>query len=159
MLSKMLLPALSMLSKMLLPASALLLAMAAATAVNALPASQNVGIVIPVGATPVQATATGTTAATAATLPAAVGKITYICGFSIRANATAAATGEATVAGPATTMDFLQFTAPAASGIGLVEPGLGSCVPDAAANTAIVVTSAATGAGGVVSVSAWGFQL
>lgn len=111
------------------------------------------------GATPVTASATGTTAATAATIPAVAGKIAYLCGFSIRANATAAATGDATVTGIKTgTLHFTQFTAPLASGIGIVEPPLGSgCLPASAANVAIVVTSAAPGSGGVVSVSAWGY--
>lgn len=113
----------------------------------------------PNGATPITASATGTTAATTATLAAAAAKTTYICGFSIRANATAAATAEATVTGVITgTMDFLQWTAPLASGIGLVEERFAPCVPGSAVNTAIAVVSAAPGSGGNVSVSAWGFQ-
>src|SRR6185312_7401057 len=62
------------------------------------------------GATPVSISATGTTAATAATLPAAAGKTTFLCGFSIRANATAAATGDATVVGlKGGTLHFTQW--------------------------------------------------
>lgn len=114
-----------------------------------------------VAANPVTNSATGTTAATTATLPGAAGKTTYICGFSIRANATAAATGNATVTGTVSgTMNFTQWTAPAASGIGITEPPLGAeCIPASAANTPIAVNSAAPGAGGIVSVSAWGYQL
>lgn len=114
----------------------------------------------PVGATPLTASATGTTNATAATLAGAASVTTYICGVSIRANATAAATGNATVAGTITgTLNFTQFTAPLASGIGVIEMPFSPCVPASAVNTAIVVTSAAPGAGGTVSVSAWGYRL
>jgi len=111
------------------------------------------------GGPPVQNSGTGTTAATTATLAATATTVTYICGFSIRANATAAATGNATVTGLAGgTMNFTQFTAPLASGIGAVEETFNPCLPASSVNTTIVVTSAAPGAGGTVSVSAWGFQ-
>lgn len=115
----------------------------------------------PSNSIPMTASATGTTAATAATLPAVAGKTTYLCGFSIRANATAAATGNGTVTGTVSgTLNFTQWTAPLASGLGITEPSIGpACIPASAANTAIVVTSAAPGAGGVVSVTAWGYQL
>lgn len=115
----------------------------------------------PVGAVAVTNSATGTTAATAATLPAASGKTTYICGFSIRANATAATTGLGTISGMISgTMSFAQWTAPLASGLGDV-PGnfSGMCIPASTTNTAIVVTSAAPGSGGTVTVNAWGYQL
>lgn len=115
----------------------------------------------PSGAVPITASATGTTAATTATLAGVSGKTTYLCGFSIRANATAAATGNATVTGTITgTLNFTQWTAPLASGIGVTEPSIGpSCIPASAANTGLAVISAAPGAGGTVSVSAWGYQL
>lgn len=111
------------------------------------------------GATPVTASATGTTAATTATIPAVTGKTAFLCGFSIRANATAAATGDATVTGLVTdTLHFTQFTAPLASGVGIVEPPIGpGCVAASGQNQAIAVVSAAPGSGGVVSVSVWGF--
>jgi hypothetical protein len=115
----------------------------------------------PSGATPITATATGTTAATTATLAASGGAPkTYVCGFSIRANATAAATGNATMTGVVTaTMNFTQWTAPTASGLGVTEMIFTPCIPSSATNTAIAVVSAAPGTGGVVSVSAWGYQL
>ena len=114
----------------------------------------------PSGATPITASATGTTAATTATLAGAVGKTTYISGFAIRANATAAATGNATVTGTITgTMNFSQWTAPLASGIGTVEQRFSPPIPASTTNTGIAVVSAAPGSGGVVSVSAWGYQL
>jgi hypothetical protein len=113
----------------------------------------------PPGAIPVTASATGTTAATTATLPAVALQTTYICGFAIRVNATAAATGNATVTGTVTgTMNFTQWTAPAASGIGLVDHTFNPCIPGSSINTGIAVVSAAPGTGGIVSVSAWGYQ-
>lgn len=106
------------------------------------------------------ASATGTTAATTATLAGAVSVTTYICGFSIRANATAAATGNATITGTITgTLNFTQWTAPNASGLGVSEMIFTPCVPASATNTSVAVVSAAPGTGGVVSVTAWGYKL
>lgn len=122
----------------------------------------NVGAVsqYPATAVPVTASATGTTAATTATLAASASIKTYICGFSIRANATAAATANSTVTGTVTgTLNYTQWTAPLASGIGLTEQVFMPCVPSSAINTGIAVISAAPGSGGVVSVTAWGYQL
>ena len=114
---------------------------------------------LPYGATSVTASATGTTAATTATLPAVSGKTNYLCGFSIRANATAAATGDATVTGAVSgTLHFTQWTAPLASGIGVTSADTsGMCIAASAVNTAISVVSAAPGSGGTVSVSVWGY--
>jgi hypothetical protein len=114
----------------------------------------------PIGAISITASATGTTAATTATLAAAAGRTNYLCGFSIRANATAAATGNATVTGTITgTLNFTQWTAPLASGLGVTEPPVGPpCIAASAQNQAIAVISAAPGSGGVVSVTAWGYQ-
>lgn len=114
----------------------------------------------PVGAIAITCSATGTTAATACTLAAISGKTTYVCTISIRANATAAATGNATITGTITgTLNFTQWTAPLASGLGVNEQVYIPCVPASAVSTAIVVTSAAPGSGGVVSVTATGYQL
>lgn len=114
----------------------------------------------PIGATPYTATATGTTAATTATLAGSASVTTYLCGFSIRANATAAATGNATVTGVITaTMNFTQWTAPLASGLGITEMIFSPCIPASATNTSVAVVSAAPGSGGTVSVSAWGYKL
>lgn len=114
----------------------------------------------PVGAIPYTASATGTTAATTATLTGAASVTTYLCGFSIRANATAAATGNATVTGTITaTLNFTQWTAPLASGLGITEMIFSPCIPASATNTSIAVVSAAPGSGGVVSVTSWGYKL
>lgn len=121
----------------------------------------NVGTgVYPAGATAITASATGTTTATTATLAANATLHTYICGFSIRANATGAATNNATVTGTVTaTMNYTQWTAPLASGLGVTEQIFSPCIISSATNTAIAVVSGAPGSGGVVSVTAWGFQL
>lgn len=114
----------------------------------------------PDGAVPYTATATGTTGATTATLAGASSVTTYLCGFSIRANATAAATGNATVTGVITaTLNYTQWTAPLASGIGVVEQIFSPCIPASGTNQSIAVVSAAPGSGGVVSVTAWGYKL
>jgi hypothetical protein len=114
----------------------------------------------PATAVPITASATGTTGATTATLTNVTGHTTYICGFSIRANATAAATGNATVTGTISgTLNFTQWTAPNASGVGVTEIPFSPCVPASAISTSIAVVSAAPGTGGVVSVTAWGYSL
>lgn len=112
----------------------------------------------PVGTVAETASATGTTGATTATLATNTGQTTSICGFSIRANATAAATNNATVTGTITgTLNFTQWTAPLASGLGVTEMIFTPCIPASTTNTSIAVISGAPGSGGVVSVSAWGF--
>lgn len=114
---------------------------------------------LPSGATALTISATGTTGATAATIPAVALVTNYICGFSIRSNATAAATGTGTVAGViVATMSFVHWTAPLASGIGLTEQTFSPCIPASAVNTAIVITGPAPGAGGTISVAAWGYK-
>jgi hypothetical protein len=113
-----------------------------------------------VGALPITASATNTTAAATATLAASVSLKTYICWMSIRANATAAVTTNSTVTGTVSgTLNFMQWTAPLASGIGLTEMVFSPCIPSSAINTAINVISAPPGAGGLVSVAAGGYQL
>lgn len=114
----------------------------------------------PSGAVPITASATGTTGATTATLAASALVKTYICSFSIRANATAAITANSTVTGTVTgTLNFTQWTAPSGSGLGITEMIFSPCVPSSAINTGIAVISAAPGSGGIVSVTATGYQL
>ncbi len=114
----------------------------------------------PTNSVPITASATGTTAATTATLTNVTGHTTYICGFSIRANATAASTTNATVTGTITgTLNFTQWAAPLASGLGVTEELFTPCIPASAISTSINVISGAPGSGGVVSVTAWGFSI
>ena len=101
---------------------------------------------------------TGTTAATAATLPAIATATTFICGFDIGSTATAAAAGNATVAGTVGgTMNFTMGTGLSPAVVHTTET-FTPCVAASAVNTPIVVTSAAPGTGGIISVTAWGYQ-
>lgn len=110
------------------------------------------------GASVVAVSAVGTTGVVTATMPALASQTNWICGFSIRASATAAVTGDATVTGTVNTLHFTQFVAPVASGIGTVEESFDPCIPASAFNTAIAVNSIAAGTAGVTSVTVWGYS-
>jgi hypothetical protein len=106
----------------------------------------------PCGATPVTASATGTTGAVTATLPAVAGKTTYLCTVLIgeAGSGTATATATNTVTG---TLNFV-----------VVAPGnfsvpFNPCVPANAANVTIPVATAANATATAVAVTATGFQL
>lgn len=118
----------------------------------------------PGNATPITISATGSTGAISATLPAAAAKFTYICGFNYQgSDATAAVVGNIAVTGTITaTMNFGY----AALALGATVPqpppviqNFSPCVPSSAVNTAIVVTPPTLGAGATLAtVSAWGYQ-
>jgi hypothetical protein len=113
----------------------------------------------PAGAIPITATNTGTTAVTTATLAANVTKTTFLCGFTIQADATAAIAGAATVTGTISgALNFLQSVG-AATVAGSLSQTFSPCIPGSAINTGIAINSAAAGVGGVTAVSAWGYQL
>lgn len=113
----------------------------------------------PSGATPLTATATGTTAATTATLAGTAGKTTYICGFTISADATTALAAAATVTGTITgSLNFIQNVG-AATAAGILIVPFNPCIPASAANTAIAVVSAPAGIAGNTAVNSWGYQL
>jgi hypothetical protein len=107
----------------------------------------------------VTATGAGTTAATTATLPAAGGKFTYICGFSITSTATAGLASTATVATVAggNTLTFGQSVGTSPAVASTLE-NFSPCIPASAVSTGITVTSAAAGTAGVTNVSVWGYQ-
>lgn len=116
--------------------------------------------------TPVTASATGSTGAIAATLPAAAGKTTYICGFYFTGtNATAANTATTlTITGTISgTMNFGFPTLAAAATVPNTMPldeQFTPCVAASAVNTAIVVNGPALGAGATLTtLAAWGYQL
>lgn len=115
----------------------------------------------PAGATAITASATGTTGATTATLAGTSGKTTYICGYSIRANATAATNVTNTVTGviTATLSSIMGIPANTAGAIGVDEQIFSPCVPASATNTGIAIVSGAPGTGGLVSSKGWGYQL
>ena len=114
----------------------------------------------PATAVPITASATGTTAATTATLTNVSGHTTYICWYSIRANATAATTVTDTITGVITgTLSSALWVAPLASGLGVDEMIFTPCVPASAVSTSIAVVSGAPGSGGTVTVKAGGYSL
>jgi hypothetical protein len=105
--------------------------------------------------------ATGTTGAVVATLPAASGKITYICGFSVspRSAATAITIQVVVVANSTFTWAVgAPVTAVGTTGAPLTVP-FTPCVPASGTNTTITVTSGALGTAGINNdVNAWGYQ-
>lgn len=130
-----------------------------ANSVPVIPSSQYPGNAT-AAAVPVTATATGTTAATVATIPAVAGKTAYVCGFTITSDATALAVGTAVVSGTISgSLSYLQGISAVTSGAGNLTQSFNPCIPASAANTAIVVTSAAAGTGGNTIVNAQGYYL
>lgn len=113
----------------------------------------------PATSTPITSSATGTTAATVATFAANATKTNYICGFTITSTATVALAGVATVTGTISgALNYVQGVG-LAPAVGNLTQSFSPCIPGSAINTALSVTSAAGGAGGVVAVTAWGYQL
>ena len=97
--------------------------------------------------------ATGSTSAVVGTLPAFVGKTTYICGLSVSSTGSAAIS-PITVAGVVgSSMIFQNVTA----GTGILQQAFYPCVPASAPNTAITVTTTADGTATAVDVNSWGF--
>lgn len=114
----------------------------------------------PQNAIPVTSSTTGSTGSITATLAGTTSKTTFICGYSVRANASAVNTNTIVVSGTISgSLNFLQWTAAAGSGLGVSEQIFTPCIPASAQNTSIVVTTGAPGAGGAISVAAWGYQI
>lgn len=114
----------------------------------------------PLGAVPLTASATGTTAAVTATLAGTSGKTTYICGYSIMTSATSATVVAPTITGLITgTMTRSQYVPANTAGVSKDSQDFSRCIPASAANTGIAVVSGAAGVGGVTAVNAWGYQL
>lgn len=133
---------------------------AAVSTANPLPVAN---AALPVGAVPLAVSSGNVANASAvATLPAAVGKTTYIKGFTITpGGVTVAAVVTATLTGVANT---LSYTIGAPTGAGAAGPAVvvpfGDGIPASAVNTAIVLTLPALGGGNLnASVTAWGYQL
>jgi len=112
----------------------------------------------PVGATPISASTSGTVSAFTVTLLGAPSQYTYLCGFSVRDNATAATTSAANITGIVSgTLYYLIWTAPLASGLGVSEELYQHCRPSSATSTNIVLTIPAPGSGGLATVDVWGY--
>lgn len=117
----------------------------------------------PPGATPITNSASGTTGAVVATIPALANKTAVICGFSFNgSNATAAQSGSITVT--SVTGGTMSFAYPTLA-LGATVPNAGQadesflpCVPATSVNVAIVVTGPALGSGATVATTtAWGY--
>jgi hypothetical protein len=142
----------------ILPALALLWCQPAHAQAPLIP-GDNVG-----GRITVSNSASGTTAAVVATLPALAGRSTYLCGFSYQgSDATAGQVGVVAVTNvTGGTMNFAYPTL--ALGATVPQPGpltvtFTPCLAATAQNTTIVVTGPALGAGATVAtVNAWGYQ-
>lgn len=119
--------------------------------------------VYPAAATAVTSSSGNVAAANAvATLAAAVGKTTFICGFTLTsAGSTGAAVVSPTVVG--TSGGTMTHTYTSVAGATLanapLQQNFSPCVPASAVNTAIVVTLPSLGAGNTNATAvAWGFQ-
>jgi hypothetical protein len=132
-------------------------ALAASYAVAQVPSTQ-----YPEGAIPLTAAATGTTAGATATLPAAPGRINYLCGLSVTpGSATTAIVITITTTGFTNNFTWsvgAPATAAGVTGAPLTVP-FNPCVQASGANVAITVVAGALGAGGAgQDVNAWGYQ-
>lgn len=118
---------------------------------------------MPIGAIPITATGSGTTAAVVATIPAVANKTAYICGlYYSGTNATAAQTGSVTISGVAGgPMAFGYPTLVVGAAIPTqipIDEAFMPCQPATSVNVAIVVTGPALGAGATLAtVTAWGY--
>lgn len=129
-----------------------------ANSVPTIPSSQYPGNALGVAAA-ITASQTGTTGATTATLAAVSNRTTYVCGFTITSDATAALAGTATVTGTITgTMSYIQNVG-GATAAGILTQSFTPCIPASAVNTGIAINSVAAGTGGNTAVTAWGYQL
>ncbi len=104
-----------------------------------------------VAAVPVTASATGTTGAVTATLPATAGKTTYLCSVQIGE----AGTGTATATATNTITGTLNYVVAAPGNFTVT---YSPCVPASAANTTIPVATAANASATAVAVTATGYQ-
>lgn len=116
----------------------------------------------PLGATPVLNSATGTTAGATATLAAAAGQFTYLCGFSVSpGSATTAITITITTTGLASNQTLsvgAPVTAVGTTGVNQYSY-FTPCLRSTAVNTAVTVVAGALGTAGVgQAVNAWGYQ-
>jgi hypothetical protein len=106
----------------------------------------------PAGATPITASATGTTGAVTATLAAAAGKTDYLCSVQIGE----AGTGTATATATNTVTGTLNYVVAAPGNFTVTYT---PCVPASAVNTTIPIATVANASATAVAVTATGYQL
>jgi len=103
---------------------------------------------------PVTASATGTTGAVVATISAKASQINSLCGFDVISSGVTSAITPITVTG--LTGGTLTYTGIIA-GTAPFTPRFNPCIQGSAVNTAIVITTTASGSATAVSVNAYGF--
>jgi hypothetical protein len=110
---------------------------------------------------PVSNSATGTTGAVVATLPAAAGRTTFICGFSVSPGSAATAITIQVVMVANSTFTWAvgaPVTAVGTTGT-IFTQNFNPCIPASGSNTTITVTSGALGTAGINNdVNAYGYQ-
>lgn len=112
---------------------------------------------VPCDGAVVVATATGTTGAVTATLPAVAKVTTWICGFDVSAIGGTAAVGPVTVTGLVGSKTLTYQLSSSAAGV-VLSRTFTPCIPASAVDTGIGVTTTADGTATAVDVSAWGYQ-
>lgn len=114
----------------------------------------------PQSSTPTVGAGTGTTGAVTASITNAVGKFSYICGFSISTlEGVTAANTAPTVTGLVFGATFTYQIANAASTANTFSQSFAPCIPAASTGSAITVTSPANANATAVDVNVWGYQL
>lgn len=118
----------------------------------------------PSGAIPITASATGTTGAITATIPAVTNKTAYICGFVFTGTNATAANTTTTVTVTGVTGGTMSYGFPTLAAGAAVPPtspidqAYLPCIPATSVNVAIVVNGPALGAGATLTtVTAWGY--
>ena len=101
--------------------------------------------------------ASGTVGAVVGTLASAVGKTTFICGFTVASIGGAAATGPITIANLTGGNMVYQLTS-SATGTTVSQTFAPNCIPANAVATAITITTTANGTASAVNVNSWGYQ-
>jgi hypothetical protein len=117
----------------------------------------------PVGSTPISVELTGNTNAgsIATSLPAAAGKVTYLCGFSIFSNGETTATNARVVLADIFVYSILLPTVASNGLMSLIPPPFTPCHPaSAGVGTSIFITVQGAAADGntFTYINAWGFQ-
>jgi hypothetical protein len=110
----------------------------------------------PYGSTPITAIGTGSTGAVSATLAAAAGQYTYLCGIEVSAIGGTATVGPITITNLEGHTFTIQFASAASGAVYWRE--FNPCLQSTAVNTAIVAATTADATASAVDVNLHGFQ-
>lgn len=111
----------------------------------------------PTGSRPVVGVSTGSTSAVTASIAAAQGRITYICGFDVSAIGGTATVGPITITNVNGSTLTYQLASTASGNF--LSRTFTPCLPGSGQNTAISVATTADGTASAVDVNVYGFQL